>query len=102
MKKYTCRNYIEYMRDNPRKLWFKRRLYGWGWVPVRWDGWAVVLAFVGALLLNGFYFSSKVQNADPSSGDLALFFGVIIALIALLFWIGYKKGEWPEWSWGRN
>lgn len=102
MKKYTFRNYIEYMKDNPKNLWFKRKLYGWGWVPVRWGGWAVVLAFIGLLLLNGFYLSSKVYLNNPSQWDLTLFLGVIIISIVFLFWICYKKGEKPKWSWGRN
>jgi len=35
-------DYIEYVRDNPRRYWFKRKLFGWGWTPVTRQGWAVV------------------------------------------------------------
>lgn len=35
------KEYLEYLKDNPKHLWFKRKLYGWGWVPVRWQGWLV-------------------------------------------------------------
>lgn len=101
-KKYTWRNYREYMKDNPKKLWFKMRLYGWGWIPVRWQGWVVVLAFVCILLLNGFYLDSRVSSGNtPTSLDLTIFIGAIIICVAFLFWICYKKGEWPKWSWGR-
>lgn len=103
MKKYTFRNYIEYLEDNPKRYWFKRKLYGWGWVPVKWQGWVIILAFIGILLLNGIYFASKVSpNGDPTTLDLSLFFGVIVVLIIFIFWICYKKGERPKWSWGRN
>ena len=88
------------MKDNPKGLWFKRKLYGWGWVPVKWQGWLVILAFVGVLLLNGFYFASKVSYNEPSSGDLGLFFGVIVVSIILLLWIACKTGEKPGWRWG--
>lgn len=91
------------MKDNPKGLWFKMRLYGWGWgwVPVSWQGWVVVLAFIGILLLNGVYFASKISpNGEPTTWDLSLFFGVMIVSIALLFWICYKNGEWPKWNWG--
>lgn len=102
VKKYTWRNCIEYMRDNPKGYWFKRKLYGWGWVPVSKEGWLVVLGFIGVLLLNGFYFASKIStNGEPTTFDLSLFFGVLIISIILLFWICYKKGEKPQWSWGR-
>lgn len=90
------------MRDNPKGYWFKRKLYGWGWVPVSKEGWLVVLGFIGVLLLNGFYFASKIStNGEPTTFDLSLFFGVLIISIILLFWICYKKGEKPQWSWGR-
>ena len=102
VKKYTWRNYIEYMKDNPKRLWFKMRLYGWGWVPVSWQGWTIILAFIAVLLLNGIYFASKVSpNGEPTTWDLSLFFGVMIISIIFIFWICYKKGEKPKWSWGR-
>lgn len=104
MKRYTWRNYIEYMKDNPKGYWFKMRLYGWGWVPVKWQGWLVVLVgFIGVLLINGFYFASKISpNGEPTTFDLTLFFSVLIISVILLFSICYKKGEKPKWSWGRT
>ena len=78
------------------------RLYGWGWVPVSWEGWLVVLVFIGILLLNGVYFASKVSpNGEPTNTNLAIFFGGIIISVIALFWICYKKGEKPRWNWGR-
>ena len=31
-------NFKEYIRNNPKGYWFKRKLYGWGWFPVKWEG----------------------------------------------------------------
>lgn len=90
------------MKDNPKGLWFKMKLYGWGWIPVSWQGWTIILAFIAVLLFNGVYFASKISlNGEPNSWDLTLFFGVIIISIIALFCICYKKGEKPKWSWGR-
>ncbi len=61
--KYTWRNYIEYMKDNPKGLWFKMRLYGWGWVPVKWQGWMVVVIGI-ALVIAGIY----IGEADDAPG----------------------------------
>ncbi len=44
------KEYIAYLKDNPQGYWFKRKLYGWGWTPAKWQGWVVVLAFVIFLL----------------------------------------------------
>ena len=102
MKKYTFRNYFEYLKDNPKGYWFKRRLYGWGWVPVKTEGFIIILTFIGILLLNVFYFVFIVsKNKNPSRLDLAIFFGVIIISLIFIFWICYKKGEKPGWTWGR-
>jgi len=86
------------MKDNPKRYWFKRRLYGWGWVPVRWAGWVVVLFFILFLLLEGFAISLK---SNPSKGDFLFFFGNLILAVVVLMIICYKNGEKPKWSWGR-
>ena len=31
------RQYIQYLKDNPQGYWFRRKLFGWGWVPVKWQ-----------------------------------------------------------------
>lgn len=91
--------YIEYLRDNPNEYWFKRKLFGWGWVPVRWQGWFVVLDFVLFLILNSMILASTTTPV-PTNTDLAWFFlRIIIALILLLI-ICYKTGERPRWQWG--
>ena len=100
-RKSLVRRYIDYLKDNPKGYWFKRRWYGWGWVPAKLQGWIVILSFMGVLLLNGVYFASKIsQNGNPTSTDLFLLIGVIIASLIILFTICYKKGEKPRWSWG--
>ena len=92
-KKYTWKNCIEYMKDNPKGYWFKRKLYGWGWVPVKWQGWLVV-----AIGLAIFIASIYIGEADDAPGAVVM--GLIL-MIAIIFAFGYWKGERPKWSWGR-
>jgi hypothetical protein len=90
-------NYFQYLKDNPKGYWFKRKLYGWGWVPVKWQGWLVVGVYVLALVL----FSLTI---DESSSALEVFFTFILPILLLtvvLIRICYKKGEKPRWSWGK-
>ena len=101
MKKYTFRNYIEYLKDNPKEYWFKRRLYGWGWVPVKLQGWIVILTFIVFVLLNGIYFGYNTSPNAPLTLDWIWFFGNLIAALIILMFICYKTGEKPKWSWGR-
>jgi uncharacterized membrane protein YhaH (DUF805 family) len=87
--------YKNYLRDNPHNLWFKRKIYGWGWVPVRWQGWMVLLVFVAVPLL-----SILELGPLPTDGQLFWFFSKIIVAVIVLIWICYKKGERPRWQWG--
>lgn len=94
------REYVAYVRDNPEGYWFKRKLYGFGWVPVRWQGWVAILtylAFIFGLVL------TREQDipGNPDSGSNFLVFAlpIIIATIVLII-ICYKKGERPRWQWG--
>lgn len=95
------KDYIAYLRDNPRGFWFKRKFYGWGWVPVKKEGWIAVLTFVAILLINGLYLSYKASNNSPDILDLTIFLTIMIISIIILITICYKKGEKPKWSWGK-
>lgn len=90
--------YKEYLMDNPEGFWFKRKLYGWGWTPVKWQGWAVLVAYLVLLLSAVRYF---VGQSMYSSKDIPLgLLVIIIVLTAILIFICYKKGESPRWQWG--
>ncbi len=94
MKSYNLNNYTEYIKDNPKGYWFKRKLYGWGWVPVKWQGWAVILAW--AIL-----FTLSIVMIEKNDHEIGRNFAVIFIFTAILIWICFKKGEKPKWSWGR-
>ena len=88
MKKYTYKNYTEYMKDNPKGYWFKNKLYGFGWTPIKWQGWLVVLVFTALVIADFLYTDSTSQSA---SDTLRPFFIKIIILICILIFICYKK-----------
>jgi hypothetical protein len=94
------RKYINYLKDNPEGFWFKRKLYGWGWTPAKWQGWVVILAFVAVILWNGVSFGLITKKSDPTDSMLFWFFAKIIIAVAALIFICYKKGEKPRWQWG--
>lgn len=63
-----------------------------GWVPVKWQGWLVVLIGI-AFVLAGIY----VGEIDNAPGAMLL--GILVMLI-IVFIFGYWKGEKPRWQWG--
>jgi hypothetical protein len=89
------KGYMEYVRDNPQGLWFKRKLYGWGWTPVKWQGWLVMLAAVVLIIWNG-----VALGEEPAQTALIWFFVKLVAIVSALFAICYAKGEEPKWQWG--
>jgi hypothetical protein len=90
---------------------FKRKLYGWGWVPVRWQaptpkilvwgqGWGVIAGYL-LLVLGVVSMREEAIPGNPDSGSNFLVFALpIIILMALLIYICYKTGERPRWQWG--
>lgn len=88
--------YIDYVKDNPKGYWFKAKLYGWGWTPVTWQGWAVTLGYIALVLA-----LALTINEHSSTKEVAFTFLLPIAILtASLIRICYAKGEKPEWRWG--
>jgi uncharacterized BrkB/YihY/UPF0761 family membrane protein len=92
--------YLSYLRDNPKGYWFKNKIYGWGWTPVMWQGWLVILVYI-VLILALVSMREEAIPGNPDSGSNFLILGgPVIVLTVLLIFICYKKGEKPRWNWG--
>ncbi|MDB5244461.1 MAG: hypothetical protein JWN18_331 [Parcubacteria group bacterium] len=94
------KEYAEYLKDNPEGLWFKRKLYGWGWMPATWQGWAVIAAFILYIGIVGSYFAERAEAQALVNGDITAFVVKIVVCVAVLVYICYRKGEKPKWQWG--
>lgn len=68
-------------------LWFAQKKYGWGWTPVTWQGWAVLIVYV---------FIVWMARSLPKLGFICLTF----LITAILLVVCFKKGERPKWRWG--
>lgn len=90
------KQYIDYIKDNPNGYWFKRKLYGWGWTPARWQGWLVIFVFLGIICAISF----TLPRDNASAYDMTQFFVELFIAIAALILICYKTGERPRWQWG--
>jgi hypothetical protein len=87
-------NYIKYIKNNPEGYWFRRKLYGWGWVPAKWQGWVVLLVWV-------MLFTFSMIMIKENDHEIGKNFAMMILLTIILIWVCYKKGEKPKWSWGK-
>jgi hypothetical protein len=80
-------------------LWFKRKIFGWGWTPVTWEGWAVIAMYVVALVNLAMF----AGNHARSGGEFLMhFFPTILVLTIFMTIICYAKGEKPKWQMGNQ
>ena len=84
------------MEENQNHLWFKRKLYGWGWTPVTWQGWLVTVAYIA--LIVGF---AMTINENSPIREVVFTFALPAVLLTVAFIrLAYRKGEKPRWQWG--
>lgn len=92
------------------RYWFVPKKYGYGMMPVTWQGWFVTAKFLTGFILIGFVDQIFLWNggdpivASSISGQTWLRF---LLDCAFLFWIFFlfamtkTKGE-IRWRWGDN
>lgn len=82
------------------KYWFSKKCYGWGWgLPVTWQGWAVLVLYLGLIAGGSIYF---VNDGDPFWPRGAVLLAWVFFCSALLTVVCYKKGPKPSWTWGNK
>jgi asparagine N-glycosylation enzyme membrane subunit Stt3 len=84
------------------KYWFIPKIYGYGYVPITWEGWLVVLFILGVITLCS-YTNNFFRNNGPDIKEVIRY---ILELILLIFAINpfmksKTKGE-VKWSWGNK
>jgi len=62
------------------KYWFRPKTYGYGMIPISWEGWLVVVIFVGILALAAY---SNQIFLYPRLEEVAGFFLDILILTSL-------------------
>jgi len=79
------------------RYWFRPKKYGYGATPVTWEGWAITLGTVLAMLVVSHY----LRLASPSPWALAATIAFDAAALAALVVVSRRKtaGEW-RWRWG--
>jgi len=80
-----------------KKLWFKRKWFGWGWYPASWEGVLVTLVYIAAVI----FFASTIDENSPAREVMFTFILPVTILTATFIRVAYKTGEKPRWQWGR-
>jgi len=83
--------------EKEKMLWFRAKRYGWGWYPLTWQGWGIILMYAFAIASNFIFANNHVNSV---SDFLIQFFPQGYILTVFLIIICYTTGEKPGWRWG--
>ena len=73
-----------------RRPWFKAKRYGWGWAPATWQGWLVLLLFIGLTVWNFL----RIDATQHSGSDTLInFVPQTVLSVLVLLTICWYKGE---------
>ena len=77
--------------------WFKPKRYGYGATPTSWQGWAVTLGTVAAMVAVSLF----LRLTEPHYWALAALIAFDVLALAFLVFVSRRKtdGEW-RWRWG--
>jgi hypothetical protein len=83
------------------RYWFRTKTFGYGASPSTWQGWAVGVAYVMALLAASI---ALVPLGEPVATGPAIAWGlIVVALTAATLVIAWRKtdGAW-RWRWAKR
>ncbi len=83
--------------EHHKPYWFKRRRYGYGWAPAKWQGWVALAVYCTLVIV----LALVLIPGDTVTTMVYYLAGVAAFTIALL-WLGLTKGPKPRWRWGRR
>ncbi len=87
------------LTTKPTVLWFRARHYGWGWVPITWQGWGITAMYVFWLVSQIVF----VYNHTHSISDFLIQTLPTIFIMWVFFVIiCFATGDSPAWYWGRK
>lgn len=84
-----------------KKYWFKRRRFGYGWTPVTWQGWLLMIVFLAVAIVSAIIiFPGKSQR--PTTNETLLFLAITVVDLAVFLKITLAKSPAPKWRWGKH
>lgn len=88
-------------KDNDKNYWFKRRRYGYGWIPVTWQGWLSLGAFLAIVIVGGMVLVADTPK-NEFTREAVVYLALVFAAFVGLFILTLKKGLAPKWRWGKS
>ena len=83
-----------------KKIWFKAKTYGYGWYPVTWQGWLIIVGYIVVVVLAAI-FTIDTKSPDAAHG-IGLFLIIETIAVITLILLARKYGEKARWRWGKK
>ncbi len=83
-----------------QKLWFKRRRYGYGWTPVVWQSWLLVLLYLSVVIVGAV--SLTEARVPVHNSDIIIYLTYVLLATGALIRIAMLRGPKPKWRWGKH
>ena len=71
-------------------------------MPIAWQGWLVIAAFLGLFIAGAFLFISLFPPRRGLAALLTAYLIYIVVLDVALLAVCWLKGEPPRWRWGED
>jgi len=88
------------MNMKKNKYWFKSKRFGWGYVPISWEGWLSVAIFMVLIYLSG-YLNNVYQEPINNKDLLSFLFDTFIIILVTLPFYQKKSKDKARWRWGK-
>lgn len=88
------------MNDEHKKYAMKRKRFGWGWIPVTWQGWVFIFAQVGIIITTATFLPHK--PAHPTADQFLRFILIFGLAFMNLIIFALKTSPRPKWRWGKK
>ncbi|HEU0266340.1 MAG TPA: hypothetical protein VFQ70_01825, partial [Candidatus Saccharimonadaceae bacterium] len=88
------------MSKNDKRYLMKRRRFGWGWTPVKWQAWlffVMQFAIIFVALTD-----LPAKPAQPTAGELVRFFVILVLAIGGFILVAIQVSPTPRWRWGKK
>ncbi|MDX1765909.1 MAG: hypothetical protein R3313_03065 [Candidatus Saccharimonadales bacterium] len=89
------------MNPEDKKYWFKRKRYGWGWVPTTWQGWALTVAYIVIVIAGAYWFLKDVPE-DTWSDEVGYYLVFVAVTVILFIRITAAKSPSGKWRFGKK
>ena len=88
------------MNKERKEYWFKRKRYGFGWIPICWKGWLLIIIYLVIVVSGTLIYLPQYGFTESEASWIYFVFVTILSTILVI--ISSLKGPSLKWRWGKS